>query len=132
MIYQYLTEAQKKTFTWGENNCLAFVSGYLEYTGNDPLPEDWIRGYDTPRKAFVHYKRMLDKYGCIDIVHALDNRFYREMTLHPQDGMIVAKESPDFMSHIVGLVCSDRCFFMSPSGLSFVEPEVSDKYWSVG
>jgi hypothetical protein len=130
MIYQYLTTRQKEPFSWSNNNCLAFVSGYLEHIGQEPLPEDWISGYDNPRSALVHYQKTLKKYGCRDIVDALGTRFHQELTLHPQDGTIVAKRSEDFMGHIVGLVCSDRCFFMSPEGLKFVEPEVTDIYWS--
>jgi hypothetical protein len=131
MIYQYLTLKQKEPFSWEKNNCLAFVSGYLQYEGKKPLPKDWIKGYSTPREAYVHYNKTLEKYGCKDIVEALDKRFYRELTLHPQDGMIVARKNSDFMGYIVGLVCSDRCFFMSPQGLKFTEPEVTDFYWSV-
>lgn len=130
MIRQYLFEHRDTKFSWGNNNCLAFVSGYLEKCGLDGFPSEWTTGYKNTTSAIRVYRKNLEDFGYESIVEALDDLFYRELTLHPQDGYIVARQTNDVMGYAIGLVCADGCYFLGPEGLVVTEPQATDFYWS--
>lgn len=85
--------------------------------GRDPLPEGWTQGYATPRTALAHYRRQLADDGSPDIIAALDRRFDRELTLHPEDGAIIARPcAAVVMGYAFGVAIDTGCVFMTKDG----------------
>jgi len=131
-LRQYLGELVNKPFHWGDNNCMTFVSGALESTGYDPLPEDWQRGFKGEFGALRAYKRGLLEYGYGDIIEAMDDRFYSELTLHPRDGMICARKNNGYvLGHAFGVSLNSGCIFMTEVGPRWFDVEAGDLFWSV-
>lgn len=118
-------------FDWGSNNCLKFVSGGLEAQGLQGLPSDWYEGYSNDRTAILHYRKTLKKYDKANIIDAFDSLFDRQLTLHPEDGMVVARKTGDVLGYACGLVFRDRCYFLHEQGVVATPIEATDKYWRV-
>lgn len=72
---------------------------------------------------------MLAKYGFDDIIHAMDDRFDRELTLHPRDGMICARKANDVMGYGFGVALRGGCVFLTADGARWVDVEVGDLFW---
>lgn len=121
----------REPFDWGYNNCLKFVSEGLEVQGIEALPSDWFSGFHDERSALRHYIKMKKKYPPEDIIEALDERFSRELTLHPQDGMIVARETGNVLGYAFGLTYGSQCYFMSDQGAVATPIQPTDYYWRV-
>jgi|13_taG_2_1085334.scaffolds.fasta_scaffold14667_3 hypothetical protein len=129
-VRQYLVDNMYRSFSWSSNNCMSFVSAALEVQGYKPLPDTWYKGYTTSKEAYMAYRDNLRLYGYSDIIEAMDNIRTREVTLHPRDGLIVAKKSEDVMGYAFGVVYAGRCFHLGQEGMLVSDLDVSDMYWS--
>lgn len=126
-LKEYLHNQGK--FSWKDNNCLKFVSGALEVQGVDPLPKEAYEGFWDTRSAILHYRKTITKYGASNILQAMDDRFTRELTLHPRSGWIVSRESTDVLGYCFGVVYNDQAYFLSEGGLAVTHLKPTDIYW---
>lgn len=128
-LIDYLSN--QRPFDWQDNNCLKFVSGGLEAQGLQGLPSDWYCGFSGDRSAILHYRKTLKKYQKASIVEAFDDLFERVLTLHPTNGMIVARSNGDLLGYACGLVFMDQCYFLNEQGLVATPIQPTDYYWRV-
>lgn len=122
-------QGSDKPFSWGEHHCLSFVSGALEAMGKEPLPSDWLSEVKTPREAMKLYNKVKKGHRSSDIIEELDRLYEREVTLSPQDGLIVARKSGDVLGYSFGVTFSTRCVFVGIEGLVIDPPRITDKFW---
>lgn len=125
----YLSTKASEPFDWRRNNCLSFVSGALEALELEPLPSDWCEGYSTMRGAAHYYRRTLKRYGLHGIIDALDVRYDRTLTLHPQEGLVCARPEVGPMGYAFGVTSAQGCVFLTEAGARWTEPRVGDVYW---
>ena len=127
----YLEPFADRPFDWACNNCMGFVSGWLEAVGLDPLPEAWCVGYADTKQAVRQYRKCLADFGHDDIIGAIDARFDREVTLHPRDGMLCARAESGAMGYGFGICYMQQCVFLTDEGARLFQVEPGDKFWSV-
>lgn len=125
-LTEYLASCEGKPFEWGGNNCVSFVRGFVP-----SIPADWAEGYDDAVSARHAYRRMLSEYGHDNIIDALDARFERVLTLHPEDGMICARRENGPLRYALGLTFGQCCVFLSEDGPVRSDVDVSDMFWRV-
>jgi len=119
-------------FDWAHNNCLSFASDAAVAQGGKPLPTAWRTGYSTPRLAMRCYVAACRDGGYAGIIDGVDDVWRREMTLHPTEGMIVARaDDESVMQYIFGVVYGGVCWFIGLDGLYGVTPGIDDMFWSV-
>ena len=120
---EFLLNRSEKEFNWSDNNCLRFVHDALAYMGKDNIPSEWCMGYDSKLSASKVYKRNLRKYGFKNIIEAMDDRFDRILTLHPKDGMIVARKVQNIMGYAFGIAYNKNCVCVTEQGLKSLDVE---------
>lgn len=128
-LRDYILDHTEKPFDWSKNNCLSFASGALRVLGLPDLPRDWYTGAEDRREAVRAYRAGLERYGYANIIQALDDRYERVWTLHPEDGMICARKTDDLMGHGFGVTFRNGCVFLTADGAKWSDVEAGDKFW---
>lgn len=126
-LKNYLNSHEGVDFSWSDNNCLSFVSGYHKGV----FPKDWVEGYSTTREAVVAYRKNLKAYGYEDILDAMDDILEPCLTLHPKDGLVVAKKTDSVMGYVFGLTYMGVGWFLSEDSLIALDVEYTDRFWNV-
>lgn len=90
--------------------------------------------YDTPKEALRGYlkqKRSQEEY--LDIIDAMDDRYKRDLTLHPTDGSIVAREGGNVpvLGYTFGLSYRGMFYYAGNTGLEFQDVLAKDLFWRV-
>lgn len=130
-LTDYIMSHVDAPFSWGGNNCLSFASGALEACGRRGLPSDWYTGASNRREAVRAYKAGLGRYGYDSIIDALDDRYQRIHTLHPEDGLICARKTDDLMGYGFGVSFRNGCVFLTDHGAKWSDVEAGDRFWRV-
>lgn len=125
-LRRYLASCEESPFDWSGNNCVSFVRGFVP-----SVPVDWAVGYSDAVEARHAYRRMLSEYGHDSILEALDARFERVLTLHPEDGMICARRENGPLRYALGLTVDQVCVFLADDGPRRFDVEAGDLFWRV-
>ena len=131
ILSEYIGRHADQPFDWASNNCMTFVSGYLDAIGYPPLPRKWCYGYTDAREAVRAYRQCLNDYGHESVIYAMDHRFDRTVTLHPDDGMICARRENGPMGYAFGLTCNQQCVFLTDDGARIFHVEAGDMFWDI-
>ncbi len=131
MLKDYLLEKAHTPFDWGRHDCLTFVAGAVAAQGASPIPREWVTSYSTPRGALRRYKRLREASKHKGIVEALDELYEPVLTLHPQDGSIVAREADGPLGYCFGVAYHNSVLFVGDRGIEAHQLELDDLIWQV-
>ena len=130
-LRDYILAHTGKPFRWDGNNCLSFASGAIEACGGAGLPRDWYVGASVRREAVRAYKAGLKRYGYASIIDAINDRYERIFTLHPDDGLLCARKTDDLMGNAFGVSFRNGCVFLTDAGAKWSDIEAGDRFWRI-
>lgn len=120
-LIEYLRSIADKPFQWGVHDCLIFANDAVKAQRGTGWADEWVGGYATARQALVKYRRAQRLHGTYDtIIDAADDRLWREATLHPAPGNVVAFRGDSALGWTFGIGTARGIAVVGDNGLEFV------------
>lgn len=132
-LIPYLLSVARMPFKWGDHDCLTFANNCVKIQRGKGFACEWVGGYKSAIGAARKYAAQKKAHPTYEsIIDVADDRLTPEMTLHPRNGYIVARESNSVgLGCIFGVVLNGESLFVGKKGIERLPHQIDERYWSL-
>lgn len=125
----FLRASRKRSFSWGDNDCLTFTNDAWRAMHGSGWADDWLGRYMVDGRP-MRRDELRREFGWSEFYPAVDERLTRIEHQPPLGALVTTKHSRRWVTGVaLGISTGTRAAFLDKDGLIFLPIASIDRAW---